>query len=104
MREKIEYIFSDKTGTLTCNMMEFRECSIAGLAYAEKVDPNKKAKVVDGELTGQLDFKQLLENEKTHASAEVITEFLTLLSTCHTVIPERGDNDRIFTLKHRFFT
>ncbi len=24
----IEYIFSDKTGTLTCNVMEFKNCVI----------------------------------------------------------------------------
>ncbi|KAJ3218785.1 hypothetical protein HDU67_004033 [Dinochytrium kinnereticum] len=30
---QIEYIFSDKTGTLTCNMMEFRRCSINGVLY-----------------------------------------------------------------------
>ncbi|KAJ3012256.1 hypothetical protein HKX48_006359 [Thoreauomyces humboldtii] len=30
---QIEYIFSDKTGTLTCNMMEFRKCTINGTSY-----------------------------------------------------------------------
>ncbi|KAF7723814.1 hypothetical protein EC973_001598 [Apophysomyces ossiformis] len=30
---QIEYIFSDKTGTLTRNVMEFRECSIGGTRY-----------------------------------------------------------------------
>ncbi|KAJ0396560.1 hypothetical protein P43SY_009469 [Pythium insidiosum] len=30
---QIDYIFSDKTGTLTCNIMEFRKCSIQGVSY-----------------------------------------------------------------------
>lgn len=30
---QIDYIFSDKTGTLTCNIMEFRKCTINGVAY-----------------------------------------------------------------------
>ena len=32
---QIEYIFSDKTGTLTQNVMEFKKCTINGLAYGE---------------------------------------------------------------------
>jgi phospholipid-translocating ATPase len=34
---QIEYIFSDKTGTLTQNIMEFQKCSINGVSYGEGV-------------------------------------------------------------------
>ncbi|KAF9261613.1 phospholipid-transporting ATPase 1 [Marasmius fiardii PR-910] len=34
---QIEYIFSDKTGTLTQNIMEFQKCSINGVPYGEGV-------------------------------------------------------------------
>ncbi len=29
----MNYIFSDKTGTLTQNLMEFKKCSIGGVEY-----------------------------------------------------------------------
>ncbi|KIJ56259.1 hypothetical protein M422DRAFT_219400 [Sphaerobolus stellatus SS14] len=32
---QIEYVFSDKTGTLTQNIMEFQKCSVNGVAYGE---------------------------------------------------------------------
>ncbi|CAK5276718.1 unnamed protein product [Mycena citricolor] len=34
---QIEYVFSDKTGTLTQNVMEFQKCSVNGIAYGEGV-------------------------------------------------------------------
>ena len=32
---KVEYVFSDKTGTLTANEMQLREVAIAGVAYGD---------------------------------------------------------------------
>ncbi|XP_041980875.1 probable phospholipid-transporting ATPase IM isoform X4 [Aricia agestis] len=35
---QIQYIFSDKTGTLTQNIMTFNKCSIAGVCYGDVID------------------------------------------------------------------
>lgn len=32
---QIEYIFSDKTGTLTCNIMDFKAICVTGINYGE---------------------------------------------------------------------
>ncbi|KAI9253687.1 hypothetical protein EDC94DRAFT_636528 [Helicostylum pulchrum] len=85
---QVKFVFSDKTGTLTCNEMQFRECSIAGISYAEKVESDKQAREGVEDPTLQYNFTQLKEHLKTHSTANVINEFLTLLATCHTVIPE----------------
>ena len=33
---QIKYVFSDKTGTLTRNVMEYKKCSVAGVLYQEE--------------------------------------------------------------------
>ncbi|KAJ5542520.1 hypothetical protein N7535_004942 [Penicillium sp. DV-2018c] len=90
---QIEYIFSDKTGTLTCNMMEFKQVSIAGIQYGDDVPEDRRASAEDGADVGIHDFKQLKENLQSHPSQNAIRELLTLLATCHTVIPERNASD-----------
>ena len=73
--------------------MEFRQCSIAGIGYADVVEESKKARIVDGAEVGMYDFNRLCENLKNHPTANVINEFLTLLAVCHTVIPEKEENN-----------
>ena len=87
---QIEYIFSDKTGTLTRNIMEFKSCSIAGRCYIEKIPEDRKTTIEDGIEVGYKSFENM-KNCLQHAEdneSKVVDEFLTLLTTCHTVIVE----------------
>jgi phospholipid-transporting ATPase len=88
---QVGYIFSDKTGTLTCNQMEFKQCSIGGIQYADEVPEDRRATEHNGMEVGIHDFNRLKENLETHETSQIIHHFLALLSTCHTVIPERQD-------------
>ncbi|KAJ3277529.1 hypothetical protein HK104_003219, partial [Borealophlyctis nickersoniae] len=91
---QVDYIFSDKTGTLTRNIMEFRMATIGGIAYADNVPDDKKPRIDEnGQEVGWYDFSRLLENKKTHPTGPIIREFVTLLGVCHTVIPETDESD-----------
>ena len=95
---QIEYIFSDKTGTLTRNIMEFKSCSIGGHCYIETVPEDKGVTMEDGIEVGYWkfeDMKQRLHDSKDEDEAALINLFLTLLAICHTVIPERQNDGSI---------
>ncbi|RXN26824.1 phospholipid-transporting ATPase IA isoform X7 [Labeo rohita] len=81
---QVKYIFSDKTGTLTCNVMQFKKCTIAGVAYGHSSQSTEE--------TGFND-PSLLENlQSNHPTASVIQEFMTMMAICHTAVPERIDD------------
>lgn len=94
---QIDYIFSDKTGTLTRNVMEFKCCTIGGKCYIQEIPEDGHPQLVDGIEMGFYSFDEMqshLRDFNTLQSA-IINEFFVLLSTCHTVIPEVNPDNSI---------
>uniref|UniRef100_A0AC34QJV5 Phospholipid-transporting ATPase n=1 Tax=Panagrolaimus sp. JU765 TaxID=591449 RepID=A0AC34QJV5_9BILA len=80
---QVEYIMTDKTGTLTRNVMKFKRCSVLGVNYGD--DTNES--FVDERL-----IKNMQEDQTTEA---VISHFLTLMAICHTVVPEEKEDGKL---------
>uniref|UniRef100_A0A673C872 Phospholipid-transporting ATPase n=1 Tax=Sphaeramia orbicularis TaxID=375764 RepID=A0A673C872_9TELE len=96
---QIKYVFSDKTGTLTQNIMTFNKCSINGKSYGDVYDyTGQRIEITESTDTVDFSFNPLadprfmfhdhalveavkLENPEVHA-------FFRLLALCHTVMAE----------------
>lgn len=100
---QIEYVFSDKTGTLTQNIMTFNKCSIMGRMYGEVLDEVTKEPLEITENTPSVDFSsnplyepsfkfydKTLLDDVMHGDKDA-HEFFLLLSLCHTVMCEEKD-------------
>ncbi|XP_052199623.1 putative phospholipid-transporting ATPase 9 [Diospyros lotus] len=110
---QVDTILSDKTGTLTCNSMEFIKCSVAGTAYGrgvtevERAMARRKGSPLANEMVNGKDNPEESADKKSpikgfnfederimngnwvnEPHSDVIQRFFRVLAICHTAIPE----------------
>lgn len=109
---QVEYIFSDKTGTLTSNEMFFMRCSIMGKSYGEDPAEDEHEKTKDDDSSFKVTTEHSLEEAEERPEAYIFrdpelkqdvsdetsgpAQFFRILALCHTVLVEQqqqGDPD-----------
>lgn len=90
---QIEYVFSDKTGTLTQNYMEFRKLIAKGIPYgvdSSLKDISRFPNVTNVNFRDQTFFNAIKKGDKT------IDDYLMSLAVCHTIITEVKDGQILY--------
>ncbi|XP_026466761.1 probable phospholipid-transporting ATPase VD isoform X2 [Ctenocephalides felis] len=94
---QIQYIFSDKTGTLTDNKMVFRRCTISGIDYRHIVNKDLRSKAVIDVQTAikpnsrlMQDLEKLNSSSTSDSHSRRLQDFLLVLALCNTVVVSRS--------------
>jgi len=90
---QIEYIFSDKTGTLTQNYMEFRKLIARGKPFGLDRSMTDISKFPD---VTNVNFRDQTFMNALQKGDAAISDYLMALAVCHTIITENKDGEIIY--------
>lgn len=93
---QVQYVLSDKTGTLTQNVMGFVWASVGGVLYGQHASEDKRLAgmpastphsiALDDGVQKALCFRQD-KSDKNRQPQPALLDFLTNLAVCNTVVP-----------------
>lgn len=86
---QIEYIFSDKTGTLTRNEMRFKYLMIGATVYGEKTGYTGRVPTVTNVNFSDPTLWKALEQVNSNPESQKLLKCLNLLAMCHTIVVEK---------------
>ncbi|CAJ1948226.1 unnamed protein product [Sphenostylis stenocarpa] len=99
---QIRYVFSDKTGTLTENKMEFQKASVHGKSYGSSLltadnntaaaNSGKRRLKLKSEIAVDSELMALLQKDSNLDERISAHEFFLTLAVCNTVIPIGSSN------------
>ncbi|KAA0716750.1 Phospholipid-transporting ATPase ID [Triplophysa tibetana] len=106
---QIKYIFSDKTGTLTQNIMTFNKCSINGQCYGDVIDhySGQRLEITEEMTPVDFSFNRLADSkflfydhsllEAVKLESPEVHAFFRSLALCHTVMAEeKKEGDLVY--------
>lgn len=94
---QIEFVFSDKTGTLTENQMQLKKCSVKGVKYGSMDPPLASDPPSYLNPHEKFTFRDinLIRTLQEDAGKSGLGDFVELMALCHTVIPEQDDSGHL---------
>eukprot|EP00667_Euglena_gracilis_P000593 EG_transcript_593 len=90
---QIQVILSDKTGTLTENVMQFKCCTIEGVVYGW---PPSAPAACDLEEVAEGSFNDSELQRRLGNGDEGVLTFFRALALCHSVIPKRVEGQLVY--------
>uniref|UniRef100_A0A8C1X6R3 Phospholipid-transporting ATPase n=1 Tax=Cyprinus carpio TaxID=7962 RepID=A0A8C1X6R3_CYPCA len=96
---QMQYIFSDKTGTLTENKMVFRRCTVAGVEYShdeKDITPDPQLMDKVNECSSQMEFMRFHSQSLNQIPPDLcdVFDFFIALTICNTVVVSSPNQPR----------